>query len=587
MSNHEIAVLFRNVAGAYAIKNSKKFYFQIIAYQKASEAIEAATSEVKDLYREGKLEELPGIGVTIRSRIEELLKKGSVSHFNAVLKDIPESVFVLMNVPSIGPKRAYKMAQELSLNNPKTALEDMIIKAKNHEIAKIPTFGEKSEQDILRAILEYKEGKGKAKRMVLPYAGEISEKILEYLRKSPSVIKAVTLGSLRRMMSTIGDIDIAIATNKPKKAIKHFISYPYKDRIIEEGPATASILTSGGKQIDLMTQPPQGFGSLLQHFTGSKNHNVKLREYALKKGLSLSEKGIKDLKTGKLTEYSTEEGFYNALGMDWIPPEIREDTGEIDLAIKHKLPELVELSDIQGDLHIHSGFPIEPSHDLGLTDAKEMTEYAKKLGYKYVGFAEHNPSISNHTKDEIYSLIARRNEHIEQIMLNIKDIRILKLLEVDILSSGELAINDKSMELLDGMIVSIHSSFKTDKNEMTKRVLNGLSHPKAKILAHPTGRLLNKRSGYELDFDQIFDFCKKNNKALEINSWPERLDLSDTLIKEAVKHGVKLAINTDSHALSHMNLMKYGVATARRGWATKNDIINTLDYNDIMNWLRT
>jgi DNA polymerase (family X) len=586
MSNHEIAILFRNVAAAYSIKDSKKFYFQITAYQKASETIEASTTEIKDIFREGKLEDLPGIGVTIRERLEELLKKGSVSHFETVMRDIPKSVFILINIPSIGPKKAYKLTMELRLNNPKTVIEDLAIKAKNHEIAKIPTFGEKSEQDILRAILEYKEGKGKTTRMVLPYAGEISEKILEYLRKSPSIIKAVTLGSLRRMMSTVGDIDIAVATNKPKEAIKHLTSYPYKDRIIEEGPSTASILTSGGKQVDLMTQPPQGFGSLLQHFTGSKNHNVKLREYALKKGLSLSEKGIKDLKTGKLTEYSTEEDFYKALGMEWIPPEIREDAGEIDLAIKHKLPKLVELSDIQGDLHVHSSFPIEPSHDLGLTDAKEMTEYAKKLGYKYVGFAEHNPSISNHTKDEIYSLITRRNGYIEQIMLNTKDVRIIKLLEIDILSSGKLAIDDKSMDLLDGAIVSIHSSFKTDKKEMTKRVLNGLSHPKAKIFAHPTGRLLNKRSGYELDFDQIFDFCKKNNKALEINSWPERLDLSDTLIKEAVKNGVKLAINTDSHALNHMNLMKYGVATARRGWSTKSDIINTLEYNDLLKWLK-
>jgi len=586
MTNHEVALLFRNVAAAYLIKDNKKFYFQILAYQKASETIESMTSELKDLYKEGKLETLPGIGVTIRSRIEELFKKGSVSHFDTVLRDIPKSVFVLLNVPSIGPKKAYKLAKELALDNPETVIEDLILKAKNHEIAKIPTFGEKSEQDILRALLEYKEGKGKTTRMVLPYAGEIAEKILEHLRKSSSIIKAVPLGSLRRMMSTVGDIDIAVATDNPKDAIEHFINYPYKDRIIEKGPTTASILTTGGKQVDLMTQPLQGFGSLLQHFTGSKNHNVKLREYALKKGLSLSEKGIKDLKTGKLTEYSTEESFYNAIGMDWIPPEIREDNGEIELSTAHNLPKLIELSDIKGDLHLHSSFPIQPSHDLGHTSAKEMVEYAKKLKYEYVGFAEHNPSVSGHTNDQIYSLIARRNENIEQIKSNIKDVRIIKMLEIDILSSGELAINDRSLDLLDAAIVSIHSSFKTDKKEMTKRVLAGLSHPKAKILAHPTGRLLNERPGYELDFDQIFDFCKKNNKALEINSWPERLDLSDILIKEAIESGVKLAIDTDSHAVGHMDLMRYGVATARRGWATKNDIINALEYEELIKWLK-
>jgi DNA polymerase (family X) len=587
MNNHEIAQLFKNVAASYSIQDSKKFYFQIVAYQKASETIDALTIELKDLYKEGKLDTFPAIGVTIKARLEELFKTGSVAHFDTVMRDIPRSVFVLINVPSIGPKKAYKLAKELGLNNPETVIKDLQIKAKNHEIAKIPSFGEKSEQDIIRALLEFKQGKGKTTRMVLPYAGEISEKILEYLRKSPDIIRALALGSLRRMMSTVGDIDIAVSTNAPEKAITYFISYPYKDRIIEKGPTTASILTTGGKQVDLMTQPPQGFGSLLQHFTGSKNHNVKLREYALRKGLSLSEKGIKDLKTGKLTEYSTEEDFYHALGMDWIPPEIREDTGEVNLAIEHKLPELVELFDIKGDFHLHSSFPIEPSHDLGHSDAKEMLEYAGKLNYEYIGFAEHNPSISRHTKDDIYSIIARRNEYIEQIKSYTKDVRIIKMLEVDILGSGELAVDKKSLELLDCAIVSIHSSFKTNKKEMTKRALEGLSNPKAKILAHPTGRMLNDRPGYELDFEKIFDFCQKNNKALEVNCWPERLDLPDELIREAIKNGVKLTIDTDSHAVEHMNLMKYGVATARRGWATKSDIINTLKYSDLMEWLRT
>lgn len=588
MTNQQVAQLFREVAAAYSIKNPKKFYFQMLAYQKASETVAATTVELEDLYKEGKLDSLPGIGATIKSRLEELFKKGRVSHFDSVLSGIPKPVFALINIPSIGPKKAYKLAKHFSLSDPKNVVDVLITKAKNGEIAKIPTFGEKSEQDILLALLEYKAGKSKIVRMVLPYAGEIAEKILTYLKQSSAVLKAVPLGSMRRMTPTVGDIDIAVATNKPQEAIEHFINYPYKERIIEKGPSTASFLTSGSKQIDLMVQPVDGFGALLQHFTGSKSHNVHLREYALKKGLSLSERGIKDLKKHKkLKKYSTEEKFYNALGMSWIPPEIRENQGEIELATQHKLPKLVELPDIKGDLHIHSSFPIEPSHDLGLTSIKEMVEYAKKLNYEYIGFSEHNPSISKHTKDQIYSLIARRNDHIEQIKSSNKSVRILKLLETDILGSGELAVDEKSLNLLDGTIVSIHSSFSTNKKEMTKRALAGLSHPKAKILAHPTGRLLNERIGYDLDFDQVFDFCKKNNKALEINSWPLRLDLPDSLIKQAVEYGVKLVINTDSHAVGQMNLMKYGVAMARRGWATKNDIINTLEYNDFIKWLKT
>ena len=589
MNNQEIAKLFRNIAAAYSIKDDKKFHFQILAYQHASETIANITSEIVDLYKEGKLDSFPGIGITIKSRIEELLQTGKVKHFEFIFKNIPKTVFTLIDIPSIGPKKAYKLTKELSLNDPRTVIEKLITKAKNHEIAKIPTFGEKSEQDILRAVIEYKKGKTKISRMVLPYAGEIAEKVLTYLRQSSAVIKAVPLGSLRRMMPTVGDIDIAIATDKPKQTIEHFISYPYKERIIEKGPATASILTSGGKQIDLMVQPIDGFGALLQHFTGSKNHNVHLREHALKKGFSLSEKGIKNLKekSRKIKQFDTEEKFYGALGMDWIPPEIRENTGEIELAIQHNLPKLVELPDIKGDLHIHSNFPIEPSHDLGHSSIKEMAEYAKELSYEYIGFSEHNPSISKHTTNQIYTLVSRRNEHIEQIQSSNKNIRIIKLLEIDILTNGSLAVDDKTLNILDGTIVSIHSSFKTNKKEMTKRVINGLSHPKAKILAHPTGRLLNERPGYDLEWDLVFDFCKKNNKALEVNSWPLRLDLPDVLIKQAVDYGVKLIIDTDSHAVDHMNLMKYGVAMARRGWATKDDIINCLGYNDFIKWLKT
>ncbi len=588
MSNLQIAKLFKNIAAAYSIKNEKKFYFQIIAYQKASEAIASTTSEVKDLYLEKKLDSLPGIGPTIKSRLEELFKKGHVKHFDWVLKDIPASVFVLIEIPTIGPKKAYKLTREFSLNKPETVVDELINKAKKGEIAKLTTFGEKSQQDILQALLEYKQGKNKSQRMVLPYAYDLAEKLVEYIKQSKAVVAAIPLGSLRRMKPTVGDIDIAVSTDKPDEAIKHFVSYPYKERIIEQGPSTASILTTGGKQIDLMAQPVKGFGSLLEHFTGSKDHNVHLREYALKKNLSLSERGIKDLreKNPKIKQYDTEEKFYSALGLSWIPPEMREDTGEIELAIRHKLPRLLELSDMKGDLHVHSSFPIEPSHDLGNTAMGEMIEQAKKLNYEYIGFSEHNPSISKHTSQQAYSIIARRNDHIEQIKSSKEDIRVIKLLEIDILTDGKLAVDDKSLMLLDGAIASIHSSFGMNKTEMTKRVISGLSNPKAKILGHPTGRMLNERPGYDLDFEQIFDFCSKNNKALEINSWPTRLDLPDNIIKLAVDNGVKLVINTDSHDLWQMNLMRYGVAMARRGWAKKDDILNALGYNDFIKWLK-
>ncbi len=282
------------------------------------------------------------------------------------------------------------------------------------------------------------------------------------------------------------------------------------------------------------------------------------------------------------TLFDSEEKFYKTLGMQWVPPEMREDKGEIELALQNKLPKIVELSDIKGDFHLHSSFPIEESHDAGQSSMEEMIEKALSLGYKYVGFSEHNPSQSGHTPKEIYKLLEKRKKHIEDLRLKYKNvIRIFSLLETDILPSGKLAVDDDALSLLDATIVSIHSSFAMDRETMTERILKGLSHPKAKILAHPTGRLLNQRPGYEVDWVKLFTFASENNKALEINSWPLRLDLPDELVFEARQKGVKFFIDTDSHDKSQMDMMEYGVSVARRGWATPDDIMNTKSYNEI------
>lgn len=589
MNNQQIAKLLRNIAASYTIKNETKYRFQIIAYQRAAEAIQNSSAEVKDLTKENSLNLIPGVGASIQEHLEELINTGKVKHFDWVLRGIPEAIFSLLDIPSFGPKKAYKLVKTFHLTNPATVISDLERIAKEGKIAQIEGFGEKSQQDILRAIAEYEQGKSKSLRMQLPFAYEIAEKMLNYLKQSAAVIEAYPLGSLRRMMPTIGDVDIAVASDRPQEVINHFTSYPYKERVIEKGDATASILISSGHQIDLMIQPKESFGSLLQHFTGSKNHNVRLREFALKKGLSLSEYGIKrktedDLQ--KMQHFSTEEKFYEAIGLQWIPPELRENTGEIELSAKNQLPELVDLKDIKGDLHLHSNYPLEPSHDSGRDAMEIMIKKAIELNYDYVGFSEHNPSLSQHSSSQIYTILSRRKDKIEQIKESNKNIRVINLLEVDILVSGEIAIDEKSLSLLDAVIVSIHSSFGMSKENMTTRILKGLSHPKAKILAHPSGRLLNIRSGYELDFNKIFDFCKKQNKALEINSWPARLDLPDIIVKEAIRNNVKLIINTDSHSVDQMDMMKYGVAVARRGWAEKNDILNTLPYNEFISWLK-
>lgn len=593
MNNLEITKLFRNVSAAYAILDEKKYKFQIIAYLRAADTVEHLSTELKNLYLQKKLDTIPGIGSTIQSRLAELFESGHVSRFDEILSQVSPAIFPLLDIPSFGPKKASKLVAHFKLSNPKTVVHDVALLAKNGQIAELEGFGEKSQEDILRAIGEYATGTTKSNRMVLSIAFTLAQEVISYLKENKNVIEAQPLGSLRRMVSTVGDVDIAVTSHSPTSVIDHFVAFPGKERVIEKGPTTASLLIGGGKHVDLLVLPPKQFGSLLQHFTGSKHHNVALREFALKKHLSLSERGIKLLKEkNKLIEFNSEEKFYNYLGLNWIPPELRENQGEIEAALfsaqnkPNALPKLVELKDMKGDLHIHSNYPLDSSHDYGNAPMEDMIKRALELKYKYFGFSEHNPSVMNHSSHEMYEILKKRQEKIEKLKSTyIKSIRIINLLEVDILASGKLALDDTCMELIDAAIVSIHSSFNTPTNKMTARVLSGLSHPKAKILAHPTGRLLNSRAGYELNWSEIFSFCNTHNKALEINAWPERLDLPDTLVKEARDQGVKFTINTDSHALSHMDNMFYGVSVARRGWATKKDILNTLPLNEFCTWL--
>ncbi|CAN5187181.1 DNA polymerase/3'-5' exonuclease PolX [soil metagenome] len=588
MTNIEIARLLKDVAAAYAIKNESKYRFQIIAYLKASDAIEHSTTEVSDLAKEDQLGQISGVGPSLQEHLKELISSGKVKHFEKIMEDIPQALFPILDIPSFGPKKAFKLVSHFKLNDPKSVIKEIKKLAEEGKIAELEGFGDKSQSDILRAVNEYAQGVNKTSRMVLPFAGEIAEKLIDYMKKCPDVQKVSTLGSLRRRKETIGDVDIAVASNEPVKVIEYFINYPYKDRIIEKGPATSSLLISGGKHIDLMVQPPEAFGSLLQHFTGSKEHNVHLREYALKRGLSLSEYGIRQKDNPeKLKQYDDEVDFYKALGLSWIPPEIRENTGEIELAQKNELPTLVELKDMKGDFHLHSNFPIEPSHDMGIDTMETMIKKAESLGYAYLGFSEHNPSQSKHTDKQIYDILIKRSNKIDQLNKSNKNIRVFSLLETDILPNGSLAISDDALSLLDATLVSIHSVFSMDKITMTKRVLKGLSHPKAKVLTHPTGRLINERPGYELDWNEIFAFCKSENKALEINAFPSRLDLSDQLVRQAVEQGVKLFIDTDSHAVGQMELMQYGVSVARRGWATKDDILNAQEYNKLVEFFNS
>jgi DNA polymerase (family 10) len=375
------------------------------------------------------------------------------------------------------------------------------------------------------------------------------------------------------MLATVGDIDIAVASENPQSIINHFKKFREKKRILDAGPRKSAMLLLNGMQVDLIVQPTRAFGALLQHFTGSKNHNIHLREYAIKKGLSVSDYGIKV--NDKIKEFETEEEFYAFLGMDYIVPEMREDTGEIEAALAHSLPQVVDIKDIKGDIHLHSNYPIEPSHDLGKNSFEEIIKRAKELNYDYVGLSDHSPGFTTHTKDQIINLISKRKAEIEQLKSSSKNIKVLNLLEIDILANGELSVPKEGLELLDGSIAGIHSGHHQDKKSITKRLIAAINSQYVTVIAHPTGRLINERESYEADWPEIFTACAKTRTLLEINAYPDRLDLTDVLVREAKKYGAKFIINTDAHELKHMDNMRFGVAVARRGWAEKEDIVNT------------
>ncbi len=581
LTNLEIAELLRNVAASYEIKDADKNKFRIIAYNRAADSIEHLSSELKDLWDEGKLTEVASIGSSIARHLDDLFRTGKSEHFVKVMSNIPPATFELMKLAGVGPKTSYKLVRNLNIYDKDEAISILKKACEKNKVALIEGFGEESQKDILRSINEYQ---GTSKRMLLSYAWSRANEILEWLRKSEEVLRADPLGSLRRKASTIGDIDIAVATKEPEKVLNHFVSYPKKTRVIEKGEHSASIMISGDIQIDLMVQDPDSYGALLQHFTGSKHHNIALREYALRKGLSLSEYGIRKLKANaqksKLYKFKDEESFYQFLGLEWIPPELREDTGEIEAAENHNLPRLIETADIKADLQIHTNFDIETSHDLGESSMEDLIIKANQLGYEYIAFTDHNPSKSAHSEKQIINILRKRKEKIEQLNSSfVKSVKgsikkVFNSLEVDVLPQGELSIPLAALDLLDFVLVSIHSSFRQGRDKTTKRILKALSHPKAKIFAHPTARKLTVREGVELDWPSLFDFCKTNGKWLEINADPSRLDLPDFLVKDAVKFGVKMCMGTDSHHISGMDNMQFGVSVARRGWATKNDIIN-------------
>lgn len=565
-----IAKLLRQMAAAHEVKGEN--IFTIRAYENAADSVERLSGTIYDLWEEGKLNTVPGFGKNITAYLDEYFRTGRIGHFEKLKKGLPKAMFEILGLPHIRSKTAYKLSKNLNLK-PGSALEELEEHARKGQIRALPGFGEQSEKEILEGLIKA-HGKTNS-RMLISQAYEIAGGILKYLKGSPLVLRADPLGSLRRFVSTVGDIDISVSAKDKKEAIKYFLKFPNISEVLWSGDNKATALLKNGKQVDVMVESAASYGSLLQHFTGSKIHNIQLREFALKKGLSLSEHGIKIVKTGKNLEFGTEESFYEALGLGWIPPEMREGVGEIEASARKPLPKLVEVCDIKGDLQSHTVWSD------GTNTVEEMAKAAKDKGYVYFGVTDHQQSLSSFGKADIISEIKMRKGIIEQINYSSSNFRVLNGVEILIKANGELAYPDDILTYFDYVIASIHTGFSLGKEVNTKRIIRSLKNPLVKIFGHPTGRLINQRDSVEADWTEIFKVCAGEGKILEINAFPERLDLPDFLVKEAKSLGNKFVINTDSHSPEHLDNMIYGVEVGKRGWLTKEDVVNTLPFGKL------
>jgi len=579
LSNAEIAELFRQMGAVLQIE--KADIFRQRAYERAASSIEQTNQSLRSLWEKEELDTVPGLGETFKGYLHELFTTGKIAHFDATLATMPPAMFQLMKLHGIGAKTAFTLAQTFDLPAGEKALAKLREVAEAGKIRELEGFGEKSEQDILQALGEYKEDD---KRMLLSSAQEISDEVMEFLRQIPESLELDALGSLRRKQETIGDVDIAVKTNDPDKIMAHLKTYQGIASILSSGPKMTIFRHQRGAQVDVKTQSPEKWGSMLQHYTGSKQHNIHLRSLAQEKGWSLSENGLE--RDGKTEVFTTEKDLYHALGMQFVPPEIREDKGEIQAALKHKLPTLIELKDIKGDLQMHTNLQFPTSHDWGESSVTELLQQAMELGYEYIGLSDHNPPIKGLTSKERLKIIKERKAaiHAEQKKFAAKNKNAphaLVSMEIDILPDGKLALEDEAIDELDYALVSIHSSFRETSEDTTSRILRGLAHPKVRILAHPTGRMLQKRAGIQADWGAIFSYCAENKIFLEVNAAPQRLDLSDELIRLALQSGAELVINTDSHSAAGLRQMRYGVWQARRGWVEKNKVLNTLTWKEL------
>ncbi len=563
MKNLEIAKIFFEIADILEIQNVE---WKPQAYRKAARSIEALSDDIEKIYQnkgQSGLEEISGIGENLARKIAQYIELGKIDEYERLKKTLPKGMQELMHVQGIGPKKAAKLYKELKI----TTLKKLETAARLGKIKKIQGFGKKSEQDILRGAAIAKKSQ---ETMLLGDALLIAREIIQKLKTLNEIQKIEVAGSLRRRKETVRDIDIIAASTNPKKVMDFFTTMPNVKTVLAHGNTKSAIILSNGIQADLRVIDKKAYGAALQYFSGNKDHNIKLRQIAIKKGYKLSEYGIFFAKTNKLVCSHTEKEVYQNLGMQYIAPELRENNGEIEAAQQKKLPELISYDAICGDLHMHT------KYSDGTNTPDEMICAAIKMGYEYIAITDHSKSeyIANGMKE---NRLLKYISEIEKLKKKYSSkIKVFAGSEVSILPNGELDYSNNYLKKLDWVVASVHSGFKQTKQEMTQRILKALNNKYVHTLGHPTGRLVNAREPYDLDLAKIFQKAKEQKIALEINASPQRLDLKDSHIKTAKEIGTKFVINTDSHNENHLKFMEFGIAQARRGWLEAKNVINTL-----------
>ncbi|MBF8265959.1 MAG: DNA polymerase IV [Dehalococcoidia bacterium] len=570
MKNTAIAKIFQDIADLLELKGEN--VFKIRAYQRAARAIEHLPREVEVILREGgSLRDITGVGEAIEKKTTELVNTGKLQYYEELRAEFPPGITTLLEVPGVGPKTAMRLTTELGVNT----IEDLEKALLDGRVAGLSRMGEKTAENIKHALAALRR---KDQRIPIGEALPLVEQIQSVLSTVPGVKNIIAAGSLRRFRETVGDIDMMGTADDPEKVIQAFVRLPMVGQVLAQGTTKATVLVAGGLQVDLRLVEHHNFGSLLQYFTGSKQHNIALRTRAQRQGLSLSEYGITDVRSGQIETFATEEDYYKRLGLQYIPPELREDTGEIEKAEKGQIPSLVELSDIKGDFHAHTEWSD------GNSSIEDMAVAAKARGYEYLAITDHSAG-----RGIAHGLsVERLKQQIAEVRVVEQKvgIRLFTGMEVDIRSDGTLDAPEEMLAQVDIVVAAVHSAMSQDQDKMTQRMIKAMESPHVDILAHPTCRLLSEREPVSVDIEAIYRASLNNYTALEINAMPSRLDLKDIHAYRARELGVKLVIGTDSHRPEHLGYMRFGVGVARRAWCRAEDILNTWTLAEVEAFLR-